>query len=282
MTAGAQTGARGAVTVEERIRAGLPDIYAAGDCVVTHHRLLGVIYLPLGTTAHKQGRVAGENAVGGEAIFAGSLGTQVVKVFDLVAGRTGLRDHEAVTAGFKAATTQSSPDDHKALLPNGLPHHDAGDGGRRVGHVAGRSTRRTTRHGDFQASRRFCHRHLQQHDRRRNERLDLSYSPRSARPGTPSRLLRRGYARTEWVSNEELSPVHKARGRPRTRSVIALHATEMVDEGLLRHVPAAPGQPLQTRRGNRRRRPFVRGRLPLGSVWSGCRCRVLRVEAQSD
>ena len=47
------------------MRTGLPDVYAAGDCVVTHHRLLGDTYLPLGTTAHKQGRVAGENALGG-------------------------------------------------------------------------------------------------------------------------------------------------------------------------------------------------------------------------
>jgi NADPH-dependent 2,4-dienoyl-CoA reductase/sulfur reductase-like enzyme len=37
-----------------------------------------------------KGRVAGENAVGGERMFAGSVGTQVVKVFDLVATRTGL------------------------------------------------------------------------------------------------------------------------------------------------------------------------------------------------
>ena len=41
------------------MRTNLPDVYAAGDCVVTHHRLLGETYLPLGTTAHKQGRVAG-------------------------------------------------------------------------------------------------------------------------------------------------------------------------------------------------------------------------------
>ncbi len=117
VAAGAQTGVRGAVVVDEHMRTGLPDVYAAGDCVVTHHRLLGLTYVPLGTTAHKQGRVAGENAVGGHARFAGSLGTQVVKVFDLVAARTGLRDHEAVSVGFKPATTQSSPDDHKAYYP---------------------------------------------------------------------------------------------------------------------------------------------------------------------
>ncbi|HEV8065633.1 MAG TPA: FAD-dependent oxidoreductase [Acidimicrobiales bacterium] len=117
VAAGAETGAGGAVVVDEAMRTGLADVYAAGDCVVTHHRLLGTTYLPLGTTAHKQGRVAGENAVGGRARFAGSLGTQVVKVFDIVAARTGLRQHEAVAAGYEAATTQSTPDDHKAYYP---------------------------------------------------------------------------------------------------------------------------------------------------------------------
>ena len=77
------------------MRTSLPDVFAAGDCVITHHRLLGETYLPLGTTAHKQGRVAGENALGGNRQFAGSLGTQVVKIFDQAAARTGLRDHEA-------------------------------------------------------------------------------------------------------------------------------------------------------------------------------------------
>ncbi len=61
---------------------------------MTHHRFLGTTWLPLGTTAHKQGRVAGENMLGGSRTFAGSVGTQVVKVFDLVAARTGLRHHE--------------------------------------------------------------------------------------------------------------------------------------------------------------------------------------------
>ena len=49
----------GAITVDRMMRTGLPDVFAAGDCVITHHRLLGETYLPLGTTAHKQGRVAG-------------------------------------------------------------------------------------------------------------------------------------------------------------------------------------------------------------------------------
>ncbi|MEU9247874.1 FAD-dependent oxidoreductase, partial [Streptomyces sp. NPDC048385] len=53
--AGAELGFRGAIAVDERMRTSLPGVYAAGDCVVTHHRLLGTTWLPLGTTAHKQG-----------------------------------------------------------------------------------------------------------------------------------------------------------------------------------------------------------------------------------
>ncbi|MGY5058429.1 FAD-dependent oxidoreductase [Streptomyces sp. 900105755] len=121
--AGARLGTKGAIDVDEYMRTSLPGVYAAGDCAVTHHRLLGKTWLPLGTTAHKQGRIAGENALGDTRWFAGSLGTQVVKVFDLVAARTGLRDHEAAAAGrgWTPATTASRPDDHKAYYPGATP-----------------------------------------------------------------------------------------------------------------------------------------------------------------
>jgi NADPH-dependent 2,4-dienoyl-CoA reductase/sulfur reductase-like enzyme len=115
--AGARLGPRGAIDVDRRMRTGIPHVWAAGDCAVTHHRLLGTTYLPLGTTAHKQGRIAGENAVGGNREFAGVLGTQVVKVFDLAAARTGLRDTEARQAGFDPRSVESDADDHKAYYP---------------------------------------------------------------------------------------------------------------------------------------------------------------------
>jgi NADPH-dependent 2,4-dienoyl-CoA reductase/sulfur reductase-like enzyme len=121
--AGADLGPRGAIRVDRRMATGLPDVFAAGDCVVTHHVLLGETYLPLGTTAHKQGRVAGEGALGGERRFAGSLGTQVVRVFDAVAARTGIRDHEARSAGLDPRTVAATPDDHKAYYPGATPIH---------------------------------------------------------------------------------------------------------------------------------------------------------------
>jgi NADPH-dependent 2,4-dienoyl-CoA reductase/sulfur reductase-like enzyme len=137
--AGAELGIKGAIVVDDTMRTNLPDVFAAGDCVHTHHRLLGLTWLPLGTTAHKQGRVAGENALGGDAHFAGSLGTQVVKVFDLVAARTGLREHEvrAANRGWDPVTTQSSPDDHKAYYPGATPIHIRITGDQRSGQLLG-------------------------------------------------------------------------------------------------------------------------------------------------
>jgi NADPH-dependent 2,4-dienoyl-CoA reductase/sulfur reductase-like enzyme len=135
--AGATTGAGGAVVVDEHMRTGLPNVWAAGDGVVTHHRLLGVTYLPLGTTAHKQGRVAGENAIGGDARFAGSLGTQVVKVFDLVAARTGLRDHEAAAADYAPHSHTAIADDHKRYYPGATPISIRITGDTRDGHLLG-------------------------------------------------------------------------------------------------------------------------------------------------
>ena len=136
--AGAQLGARGAIAVDRHMRTTVPDVYAAGDCVHTHHRLLDApAYVPLGTTAHKQGRVAGENAVGGDRQYAGSLGTQVVKVFHVVAARTGLNDAEATAAGYDPVTVQSAADDHKAYYPGSAPIAMRWTGDRSTGRLLG-------------------------------------------------------------------------------------------------------------------------------------------------
>jgi NADPH-dependent 2,4-dienoyl-CoA reductase/sulfur reductase-like enzyme len=137
-TAGATLGSRGAIAIDRRMRTSLPDVYAAGDCVHTYHRLLDEhVYLPLGSTAHKQGRVAGINAVGGNAVFAGSLGTQAVKVFDLVAASTGLRDTTARQAGYDPVTVATTADDHKAYYPGATPIRIRITGDRTTGRLLG-------------------------------------------------------------------------------------------------------------------------------------------------
>ena len=117
-TAGIGLGAGNAIQVDRRMATEATDIWAAGDCVQTWHRMLERhVYMPLGTTAHKQGRVAGENMLGGDCEFQGSLGTQVVKVLDQVAARTGLREIEAAEAGFDPLTVSLTSWDHKVYYP---------------------------------------------------------------------------------------------------------------------------------------------------------------------
>lgn len=136
--AGMTLGVLGAIPVTPTMATDLPDVWAAGDCVETRHALLNTpTYLPLGTTAHKQGRVAGENAAGGERVFAGSVGTQAVLVFDLVAARTGLRDAEAAKAGWNPRTSELTCWDHKVYYPGAEPLVTRLTGDERTGRLLG-------------------------------------------------------------------------------------------------------------------------------------------------
>lgn len=116
--AGAAVNEQQAVIVNEYMQTNLPDIYAAGDLVVTKHRLLGETYLPLGTTSHKQGRIAGANMVGLSSKFAGIIGSQVLRVFDLIIARTGLLVNEALQAGYDPIAITAELDDHKGYIPS--------------------------------------------------------------------------------------------------------------------------------------------------------------------
>ncbi|MGY1838653.1 MULTISPECIES: FAD-dependent oxidoreductase [unclassified Modestobacter] len=193
--AGARTGAGGAVVVDDTMATGLPHVRAAGDCVVTHHRLMGTTWLPLGTTAHKQGRVAGANAVGGRARFAGSLGTQVVKVFDLVAARTGLLEHEATAAGFRPVTTQSTTDDHKAYYPGAQPltirvTADAGTGRLLGAQLVGRLGSEVARRADVYATALFSGMTVDA-----LADLDLAYTPPLGSPWDAVQLAAQAWSR---------------------------------------------------------------------------------------
>jgi NADPH-dependent 2,4-dienoyl-CoA reductase/sulfur reductase-like enzyme len=99
---GIELGSTGAIAVDERMLTNLNSIYAAGDCTEVRHLITGrPVYFPLGTTANKQGRVAGENAGGGNSRFAGIVGTLATKIFELEVARTGLSAMQARAAGFE-------------------------------------------------------------------------------------------------------------------------------------------------------------------------------------
>ena len=99
--AGIELGFANAIKVDEYMRTNVPDIFAAGDCATARSYITNEdTYLPLGTTANKQGRVAGENAAGGSARFRGIAGSAITKVFGLYIGKTGLNRQEALNYGF--------------------------------------------------------------------------------------------------------------------------------------------------------------------------------------
>jgi NADPH-dependent 2,4-dienoyl-CoA reductase/sulfur reductase-like enzyme len=208
VTAGVETGVRGALRVDRQMRTNLPDVLAAGDCVETWHRLLQQpTYLPLGTTAHKQGRVAGETAVGGDREFAGSLGTQVVKVFELAVARTGLRDQEAHGAGFDPLTVGSVQFDHKAYYPGAhqLQLRITGDrhsgqllGAQLVGDHRGEVAKRI----DIPANGLFHHMTVDG----LND-LDLSYTPPFGSPWDAIQLATQAWSTQAGGSPAAASPV---------------------------------------------------------------------------
>ena len=184
--AGISTGVKGAIRVDRRMQTNVPDVFAAGDCSETYHRVLGRnAYLPLGSTAHKQGRVAGENAAGGGAEFGGTLGTQVVKIFGMVVARTGLRTEEARAAGHDPVSADCETWDHKRYYPGATPMRIRMTGDRQTGRllgaqVLGRHGAEVSKRVDVLAAALF-------HEMKIADLvdLDLSYSPPLSSPWDP-------------------------------------------------------------------------------------------------
>jgi NADPH-dependent 2,4-dienoyl-CoA reductase/sulfur reductase-like enzyme/rhodanese-related sulfurtransferase len=112
--AGLEIGVTGGVVVNEYMQTSDPDIYAAGDCVESLNLITGKkVHAPYGDLANLEGRVAGENAAGGnKATFPGTIQTGICKVFDFAAGSTGLSEKAAQAAGFTDIETviNASPD----------------------------------------------------------------------------------------------------------------------------------------------------------------------------
>ncbi|TXH44648.1 MAG: flavoprotein oxidoreductase [Actinobacteria bacterium] len=110
--AGLPAGAAGGLLTDRAQHVtGHGNIWAAGDCTEAFHRLLRrPVFLPLGTHANKQGRVAGVNIAGGYATFPGVIGTATTRFGETYVARTGLNEDEAASAGLRveSATTTTA------------------------------------------------------------------------------------------------------------------------------------------------------------------------------
>ncbi|NNJ13377.1 FAD-dependent oxidoreductase [Chloroflexales bacterium ZM16-3] len=122
--AGVALGPTGAIAVDDHQRTNLPGIWSAGDVAESLNLVTGKpTWVPLGTTANKQGKVAGENIGGGDARFGGIVGTSVVKIFDIAAASTGLSEARAQAEGFAVKTVSATAGSRAHYMPGHQPIH---------------------------------------------------------------------------------------------------------------------------------------------------------------
>jgi CoA-dependent NAD(P)H sulfur oxidoreductase len=120
--AGVLLGDSGAIAVDAQQRTNLPNVLAAGDCAEARHLVSGQpVWVPLGTTANKQGKVAGANAVGGHERFGGIVGSAVFKLFDLEVARTGLGAGDLKRLSLDALASVSEQPSRAASAGGGEP-----------------------------------------------------------------------------------------------------------------------------------------------------------------
>jgi NADPH-dependent 2,4-dienoyl-CoA reductase/sulfur reductase-like enzyme len=118
LPAGIHLGASGGIAVDAYMETNLPGIFAAGNCVETVSLLRGrPAPEHLGTVAAKQGRVAGENLAGRRTRYQGSVGTTILRAFDLGIGKTGLNAEEAASEQIPHVSARIEALDRAGYFP---------------------------------------------------------------------------------------------------------------------------------------------------------------------
>lgn len=117
--AGIEIGSTGAIKVNKIMETSIDDIYACGDCCEETHIVSGhPVWIPLGSTANKEGKCAALNAAGHYNVFEGVLGSVVSRCFDTTIAMTGLSENGAISAGFSPISVIVSKEDKVAYMPN--------------------------------------------------------------------------------------------------------------------------------------------------------------------
>lgn len=117
--AGVAIGETGAIKVNKHMHTNLPHIYACGDCAEKTSLITGKkIWVPLGSTANKEGRIAAINLSGGDADFDGVLGSSVVRCMALTMSMTGLTEKRASKLGFEPISSVVTKYDKVGYMPD--------------------------------------------------------------------------------------------------------------------------------------------------------------------
>lgn len=117
---GIEKSKNGAILTDSMMRTSVPDVYAAGDCSTTWHRILdSPAYLPLGTNANKQGRLVADIIGGKSAQFDRALGTTMLKCLRMEFAKTGLSEQEAKINSIPVDVCTVSARNHARYYPDG-------------------------------------------------------------------------------------------------------------------------------------------------------------------
>ena len=110
---------RGYVVIDGKMQTNVPDIYAAGDCVIVKNRITGARQVSaMGSSANIEGRALAQIIYGADKNYPGVLGTGVVKLPGLNCGRTGLTEAAAKDAGYDVVTILAVNDDKAHYYPD--------------------------------------------------------------------------------------------------------------------------------------------------------------------
>lgn len=116
--AGLELGIKGSIAVNDRMETSAADIYAVGDAVQVRHFVTGEdAVIALAGPANKQGRIAADNICGRDSHYRGSLGTSIIKIFDMTVAGTGLTEKAAAAAGLSYESVVLSPSSHAGYYP---------------------------------------------------------------------------------------------------------------------------------------------------------------------
>ena len=113
-----ELGIKGAIVVNDKMETSIPDIYAVGDAVQVKHTITGKeAVISLAGPANKQGRISADNICGRNSRYKGSMGTSVIKLFDLTAASVGLTEKAAKDSGYDFESVILSPSSHAGYYP---------------------------------------------------------------------------------------------------------------------------------------------------------------------
>lgn len=116
--AGLKLGIRGSIIVNEKMETSAKDVYAVGDSVqVKNFVTCEDALISLAGPANKQGRIAADNICGIESTYKGSMGSSVIKLFDMTIATTGINEKTTASAGIAIEKIILSPASHATYYP---------------------------------------------------------------------------------------------------------------------------------------------------------------------